>query len=61
MGESACRRNAFLSVLICVHLWFQLLFLSLLIVVDAQRAHLVELAFLAIAGRGIKVPQAAGG
>src|SRR6266545_390887 len=28
MGEPACRRKAFLSVFICVHLWFHLLFLS---------------------------------
>ena len=26
MGEPACRRKAFLSVFIYVHLWFQLLF-----------------------------------
>src|SRR3989442_15984049 len=28
MGEPACRRKSFLSVFICVHLWFQLLFLE---------------------------------
>src|SRR5436309_9347461 len=33
----------------------------LLIVIHTQRAHLVELAFLAIAGRRVEVPQAAGG
>ena len=27
MGETACRRKAFLSVFICLHLWFQQLLL----------------------------------
>jgi hypothetical protein len=30
MGETDCRREVFLSVFICVHLWFQLLFLGLM-------------------------------